>query len=144
MFHQLSHTECRRCSAPPFQSLILQFFNFLAVEMNKKEPVKINGKETVTNTEGNQRGGSKKKQQQQKKPITHVGKPTVGKCCTRATCSESDNPPMSSLCVNQNFYLLLWGERHSHREQQPAAKESRKPQTEMRIKSQAATVGTDT
>ncbi len=33
----------------------------------------------------------------------------MGKCCTMAACSESDNPPMSSLCVGQNFICCLEG-----------------------------------
>lgn len=56
----------------------------------------------------------KKMKQQKKKPITHVAKPTAGKRCVGAACSESDNPPVSSLCVSQNFICHLGGKDIHH------------------------------
>lgn len=36
---------------------------------------------------------------------------TVGWRCTGAACSESDNPPVSSLCVDRNFICHTEGKR---------------------------------
>lgn len=98
--------ESGGCLAAPFQILILQTFNFTVVEMSKKELVRMKEKgEIATSTHQWAAGGKmkKKQQRQRKKPITHAGKPTVGKWSAGAACSESDNPPVSFLCVNQNF-----------------------------------------
>lgn len=59
-------------------------------------------------------GEKTKTKQQKKKPINYVGKPTVGKRCAGAACSESDNPSVSSLCVNQNFICGLEGRDSRH------------------------------
>lgn len=87
--------------------------NFTVVEMSKKETARMKEekKRLWQTLISEKQAGKKKRRQRKKKPITHAGKPTAGKCCTRVACSESDNPPVSSLCVNLNFYLLLWGKR---------------------------------
>lgn len=112
--------------------------NFTVVQMSKKRDSENERKTRLWQTLiSKKQAGKKKRRQRKKKPITHAGKPTAGKCCTRVACSESDNPPVSSLCVNLNFYLQHWGKRQlPYRQQQPAAKVGREPQTsrELRVR----------
>lgn len=125
--HQSPFLRLRANGWPaPFQILIPQTFNFTVFEMSKKRTGenerRIKRRQWQTLINGKQKEGN-----------YPCGK---ANCCTRAACTESDNPSVSSLCVKQNFYLSFEGERQlPHGQwQQPAAKESRKPQTETGIK----------
>lgn len=111
--HQLFQTPeqgVRGCAAAPFQILIPRISP--SFRWAKKRPGEWKKKKRLWQTLiSEKQAGKKKRRQRKKKPITHAGKPTAGKCCTWVACSESDNPPVSSLCVSLNFYLLLWGKR---------------------------------
>lgn len=98
--------------AAPFQILILQTFNFTAADMSKKKKKKKvlceNERKREIATSPHQRAQQGRRRREKvgagEEPNYPCGEADHGGSgAPGPACSALDNPPMSSLCVNQSF-----------------------------------------